>query len=61
MPKRTFQPHTLKALKKVGYRARIATKGGRKVIKRRLAKGRKNLTISDKYRKLLKTPNSRVK
>lgn len=61
MPKRTYQPHTLKALKKVGFRSRLATKGGRKVLKRRMAKGRKNLSLSDKYAKLLKTPNARVK
>lgn len=61
MPKRTYQPHTLKALKKLGFRARLATKGGKKVLKRRLAKGRKVLTISDEYRAKQKTPNSRVR
>ncbi|QQR93715.1 50S ribosomal protein L34 [bacterium] len=61
MTKRTYQPHTLKALKKLGFRARIATKGGRDVLKRRLAKGRKILTISDEYRLKQKTPNARIK
>jgi large subunit ribosomal protein L34 len=61
MPKRTFQPHTLKALKKLGFRARNSTKGGKAVLSRRIAKGRKKLTISDEYRFLQKTPNERIR
>lgn len=61
MPKRTYQPHTLKALKKLGFRARLATNGGKKVLKRRLAKGRKVLTVSDEFRTKQKTPNARVR
>lgn len=38
--KRTFQPHTRHRARTHGFRARIATKGGRAVMKRRRIKGR---------------------
>ena len=59
--KRTYQPHTLKTLKKMGFRARKATVGGKRVIKSRKAKGRWILTKSDEFRKKVKTPNERVR
>ncbi|MDP2587173.1 MAG: 50S ribosomal protein L34 [bacterium] len=48
MPKRTYQPKKRRRLKRHGFRLRMRTTSGRKVVRQRRHKGRKRVVVGKK-------------
>lgn len=59
--KRTYQPKNLKRIRKFGFIKRNSTKSGKNVLKRRRAKGRKNLSASEEYALLRKKTTKNIR
>lgn len=59
--KRTYQPNNMRRIKKLGFRARNSSVGGRRVLKTKRAKGRKELSVSEEYKLLRKKHKQNIK
>lgn len=59
--KRTYQPNNMRRIKKLGFRARNSSVGGKKVLKRKRAKGRKAYSVSEEYKLLRKKDKKNIK
>ena len=51
MTKRTYQPHNTSRLRTHGFRKRLSTKGGQKILKNRRRKGRWRLAVTANNKK----------
>jgi large subunit ribosomal protein L34 len=51
MPVRTYQPRKRRRARTHGFRARMATQGGRKVLKMRRLKGRHSIALKPRLAK----------
>lgn len=59
--KRTYQPRNIKRIRKFGFMARNKSADGKKVLKRRIQKGRKALSASEEYKVLRKKTTKSIR